>query len=77
MSYDAPSAASSILCRTSAAMRSLDPVLQSLALSAASIEPLDPNRLPGRRSFSGRKCFWRSSDAAPAPSTKRRVVVFN
>ena len=63
MSYDAPRAASCILGRSAAIARSLDPILASLALSAASIEPLDPNRLPGRRSFSGRKCFWRSADA--------------
>jgi hypothetical protein len=57
--------------------RALDPVLASLALSAAQIEPLDQHRLPGRRSMSGRKHFWRSPDATPAPSTKRRIVVFN
>jgi hypothetical protein len=48
---------SSILARVLPTMRSLDPILASLAVSAASIEPLDPNRLPGRRSHSGRKCL--------------------
>jgi hypothetical protein len=77
MSYLSPRPATSILGRVIDVARTHDDILAALALSAASIEPLDPNRLPGRRSHSGRKHFWRSPDATPAPSTKRRIVVFN
>jgi hypothetical protein len=66
MSYDAPRAASSILGRSAAIARTLDPILKALALSAAGATfKLDPHKLPGRRSDRKGKYFWRAPDAVP------------
>jgi hypothetical protein len=67
----APRAPSSALGRVAPIVRTLDPIIGKLALGYASIEPLSPHRMPGRSSGPS---VWRSPDAVPAPSARRRIV---
>jgi hypothetical protein len=61
------------LSRVLPVARQEDPILATLALQAATIdEPL--KHKPGRPSGAR---HWRAADATPAPSAKRRVIVFN
>lgn len=71
-----PRPAQSALARVAPVARALDHILQALAISAVSIEPLSPDRLPGKRSCKRRRHFWRSETAAPTPSRARRVICY-
>jgi hypothetical protein len=73
--FSGPRTAQSILGKISVEVRQSFPdgLLRSIA---SDPEPLDPNRLPGRRSCRKGKYFFRSTDCSPAPSTKRKVVNF-
>ena len=63
--------ASSMLGRAAPTMRKLDPILANLRLQAVAIEPLDPHRLPGKRSCKARRHFWRADDCKPVHLSHR------